>query len=862
QVTIRQKQNFVTSECTRCDECVQVCPVILPNEFDVGMAARKAIYSPFPQAVPGAYVVDIDNCLNELPNYIPCNRCVEACLPHCIDFGLPLEKTVQREVGSIVLAAGYDLMDAALMREYGYGTHPDILTSMELERLLISSGPTGGEIVCPSDGRHPHNMLIILCVGSRDRRFYKYCSRFCCMYSIKHAFQAMDHGVEDVTVLYMDVRAYGKGFDAFFERTRGAGARFIRGRPSQVHVNSRGLEVRYEDTETGRLERWAGDLVVLASAVRPPDGIGKLAEALGVEIGEDGFIQALESQGGLIVTTRPGIYAAGCATGPKDIPDSVAEASAAAACALNHLTARFWPEPEEVEPITDLVEPRVGVFVCHCGTNIASVVDVDQVVAFARTLPGVVHAQSQMFSCAGNTQEEIVQVVREKGINRMVVAACSPKTHEPTFRRVCTKAGLNPFLLDMVNLRNQDSWVHKQSPAEATGKAADLVWMGVQKARLLQPLYPSHQPVTQKALVIGGGIAGMSAAASLARQGYETHLVEKEPELGGILRHLEDISPAGLKAQEFVANLKRQVEETGVKLHLGTEVEHAGGFVGNFYARLTDGEEVQAGAVVLAMGARPYVPTEFNYGQDPRVITNLELEERLPGVQGQRVTFIGCVGSRRDSTGCSRYCCESMMGQALKLRQQGNKVRVLYRDIRTFSRQAEELYEAAGRAGVQFLRYEPDSPPETVLHYEDGAVAFRDELLAAPVKVPTDLLVLVVGLQPPQEDVSQQLKVGKSEDGFLLERHPKLGPVEAGSAGIYLAGAVQAPKDVREAIAQGFAAAAKASIILAKDNIEKEPITAQLVTDKCIVCGICVPACPFGAIEIIGKVKQGEMLFI
>ncbi|MBI4589332.1 MAG: FAD-dependent oxidoreductase, partial [Candidatus Rokubacteria bacterium] len=461
RVGIRQRARFVTDECTRCGECVPVCPVVLPNEFDAAMASRKAIHTPIPQAVPGAYVVDIESCLNDPPNYLPCQRCVQACGPKCIDFGMARTRRVEREVGSIVVATGYDLMDPFRIKEYGYGSHPDILTSIELERLLTSAGPTGGEIVRPSDGRHPARVLVVLCVGSRDRRFYRYCSRFCCMYSVKHAFQLMDHGVKDVTVLYMDLRAYGKGFDGFLERTRVEGAKFVRGRPASVRADDGHLSVRYEDTESQRLIDDRFDMVVLATAVRPPERLGDLTRVLGIELDGDGFIRAVERRAGLIATTREGIYAAGCASGPKDIPDSVAEAGAAASLALAHLSHRSFPEEPHVEPLEGIETPRVGVFVCHCGSNIAGVVDVPRVVEFAKTLPDVVWAQNQMFSCAGNTQREIEDAIRSKGINRVVVAACSPKTHEGIFRKVLIRAGLNPFLLEMVNVRNQDSWVHK-----------------------------------------------------------------------------------------------------------------------------------------------------------------------------------------------------------------------------------------------------------------------------------------------------------------------------------------------------------------------------------------------------------------
>ncbi len=863
RVVVKQRNTFVGDECTRCDLCVPVCPQAVPSEFEEGMAWRKGIYTPFPQAVPGSYVIDIDLCMNEPPNYIPCNRCVEACLPDCIDFSQPLLRHHERDVASVIVATGFETIDPNLLQRFGYGRYPDVLTAMEFERLLTSAGPTGGEIIKPSDGKHPESVLFVLCVGSRDRHFYRYCSRFCCMYSVKHAYQALDHGVKNATVLYMDLRAYGKGFDAFCSRTEQEGAHFVRGHPSEISQGQRGLLVRYENTDTGALESTETDMVVLATAVRPPETMDDLAGVLGIEVDDDGFLKAVESHGGLITTTRPGVYAAGCATGPKDIPDSVAEAGAAAATALTHVSGRSWPRDEVVPGTSDeRGEPRIGVFLCHCGSNIAGVIDIPEAVDYARTLTGVVHAQSQMFSCAGNTQQEIVQAIRDHRLNRIVVAACSPKTHEPTFRRVLNKAGLNPFLLEMVNLRNQDSWVHKEWRDDANLKALDMVRMGVQKAALLEPLEITQQPMVQAALVVGGGVAGMAAAANLARQGIDTHLIEKESRLGGVLNDLDELAPSGVKARQVMEARSQDVWRSGVNVYLDTEIEVINGHIGNFTARLSAGQEIRAGVVIMATGAVPYEPTEFGYGTTPGVITNLELESAIENPPFDRVTFVGCVGSRRNGTGCSRYCCESMIGQALRLRQAGKKVRVLYRDIRTFSRHAEELYEEAARAGVQFVRYAPDVPPEEALRFEDGELFARDAMIDADVRIPTDLLVLAVGLQPTEDGLSEQLKLAHSEDGFLLERHPKLGPVEAGSPGIFICGTAQGPKDVREAVAQGQAAAAKAAILLARDTIEKEPLTAVLDDEKCIYCARCVPACPYGAIEMLGPIKEGPLQII
>jgi len=859
---IRRRARFVTDGCTRCGECAQVCPVVLPNEYDSGMAARKAIYTPIPQSVPGAYLIDIKHCLNSPPNYIPCNRCSDVCPPGAIDFMQPHEEVLTRNVGAVIVAVGYDSFDPREMQTWGYGEHPDILTALEFERLVNSAGPTGGEILRPSDGEHPHKLLFVLCVGSRDQRHYRYCSRFCCMYSLKHAYQALDHGVEDVSVMYMDLRAYGKGFDGFRERTRDEGARYIRGRPANITPTTDGrLSVVYEDTQAGLRRDDEFDMVVLANAVIPQEGLPDLADRLGIEIDSDGFLKSLEEQNGLISTTRPGVFAAGCASGPKDIPDSVAEGSGAAALSLAYVEERSWQEAPDIEPMVDIGTPRVGVYICHCGSNIAGVIDVKELVTYAQGLPDVIFASDQMFSCAGNTQKEIEDSIREHGVNRVVIAACSPKTHESIFRGVMMRAGLNPFLLEMSNIRNMDSWVHKHEKSLATEKAKDMVSMAVEKARLLVPLDVRELPLTQSALVIGGGIAGMTAAAALARQGFPTHLVERADQLGGRLRSLDVLAPSGIQAAKLIEAKQRELEQSGVAVHTTTEVETIGGFVGSFHAHLTDGHDLEVGAVVMATGSRPYDAHEFGYGEDASVITNLDLEEKLAqgAIEQDSVTFVSCIGSRQGSMGCSRYCCTSMINQALRLRRMGKSVQVVSKDIRTYSRQAEELYEVAMREGVRFFRYNQDQPPQDVLVYDSGYLEVEDEFFHARLRIPTDLLVLVVGLRPTQDNLAEQLKLSASEDGFYMELHPKLGPAETACQGIYLAGTSQGAKDVRESIAQALASAGKAGALLSHGVISKEPLTAIVDEELCIGCMRCVKVCPFGAIEATGPVKEGKV---
>lgn len=746
RVEIRQDARYVTDACTRCAECVNVCPVVVKNEFDYGMAARKAIYTPIEQAVPGPYVIDTQYCLNDPPNMLPCSRCMDVCGPNAVDFDMK-PKLIERNVVAVVVATGFDLLDPTLLSEFGYGRHPDILTSMELERLLQASGPSMGEIVRPSDGKHPERVLFVLCAGSRDERVVKYCSRICCMYSIKEAYQLKDHGIKEVDVAYMDIRAFGKGFDEFYDRTRTSGVRFMRSRPAKVAPDGEAIRVSFENTEDGEAKVEADyGMVVLATAAIPSRGTEAMARMLAIGLSPDGFFASMDKDGGFNSSTREGVYLAGCSTGPKDIPDSVIEAGAAVAKALTLVKTRSWPKPAEVIQISTEGEPRIGVFVCHCGSNIAGVIDIKSVLDFARTLPNVVHAQDQMYSCAANTLNDISGVIRDKKINRVVVAACSPKTHYPTFQGALNRAGLNPYLLDMANIRNMDSWVHKEDREGALQKAKDMVKMSVLRAINMKPLQTMRFPVTQTALVVGGGVAGIIAATNLANQGFETHLVEKDSVLGGLLNSVTEIAPLGIESKVLLDSLLGELRDSRAKVHTSTEVETITGFVGSYDVHLTDGTSFMAGAVVVATGAEPYVPTEFEYGKNPSVVTSLELDGMMDKVTGKNVSIISCVGSRNGASGCSRFCCQTMINQAVRLREKGNEVNVLYKDIRTFARFGEEEYQKAGELGVRFYQYPQGSVPQEYIHQTDGNLVVKDELSGKDVALQTDLTVLNVGL--------------------------------------------------------------------------------------------------------------------
>ncbi len=874
RVRVRQHPRFVREDrCVACGLCVDACPQVGGNEFDVGLKARKAIYRPFPQSVPAAYVIDRESCLNK--KLLVCDRCVRSCDVDAIDFDMA-PRDIDLDVGSILVAVGFQEFDARKLGNYGYGRFPNVVTSLELERMLNASGVTQGHVVRPSDGKTPRRIVFIQCVGARGEGGRPYCSRFCCMNAVKDSMLIRQHDpeVEEITILYTDLRAFGKGFDDFLQRSIDEeSARYIRGRPSKVEHVPEGdqLAVFVEDTLGHELKRLESDLVVLSVAAAPNDGAIHLARILGIETDAYGFIARRDPAISAVETTRRGVFVCGSAVGPQVIPDCVAQASAAASRAGLFLTGHRVEEQEsKVQPLDLSGPPRVGVLVCHCGINIAGLLDVEELARHAAALPDVVVARTQLFACSATGQDELVELVREHGLNRIVVAACTPRTHEPVFRETCLRIGFNPYLFEMVNIRDQCSWVHAKHPAAAQQKARALIGMGVARARHLEPLTTGRAPMTRAALVIGGGIAGIQAATDLAAQGFPTVLVEKSSRLGGRLAepHLKHLYPSLRPAAEVLAQKQKRLEESGARVLLETEVEDISGFVGSFTAKLRGRttEELKVGAIILAFGADLYDPEgEFGRGRLPNVITSEELERAffsgdgeltLGGRRPQHASFILCVGSREAHgfTGCSRYCCPTAIKQAMQLTRQGIDTTVFYRDIRTISTGAEEMYREARGMGVLFVRIPPGEKPEVVGKERVEAVRCFDDLLGRRLEVPSDLVVLSVGMRPRREDTArfhEMLKASLGLDGFFLERHPELGPVETQVEGILLAGTVQGPKDIVDTVAQASAAAAKAAVFLAYDQVTLDPAVAVVDEVRCRACGTCVDICQFQAPELV-----------
>jgi heterodisulfide reductase subunit A-like polyferredoxin len=800
-----------------------------------------------------------------------CYQCVEACGAGAITLETHREQReiLDLNVGSVILAPGFTPYDPSNLDFYGYGKHANVITAMQLERLLSASGPTGGHVTRPSDHKDPKKIAWFQCVGSRDqnRCNNEYCSSVCCMYAIKEAVIAKEHAGDelDCAVFFMDMRTYGKDFERYYEGAKAQGVRFLR---SKVHTidaiqDSDDLSIRYVN-ENGELQTEVFDMVVLSVGLETSPEVVAMAESLGVGLTPGNFCKTDTFTP--VNTSRAGVYVCGAFQGPKDIPQAVVDASASAAAAGELLFSARNTQIRTAEkiPETNVAgdRPRVGVFVCNCGINIAGVVDVPAVRDYAATLPFVEYVTDNMYTCSQDTQDTMTEIIREKGLNRVVVAACTPKTHEPLFQETLTNAGLNKYLFEMVNIRNQDSWVHKNNPDIATQKARDLVRMAINKVALKQPLVETELTVGQSTLVIGGGIAGMTAALSLARQGYDTHLVERTGQLGGQANSLYR-TWKGEDIQTHLAELVAQVNaENRMQVHLNTQLASVEGFVGNFKTVLknSSGETaIEHGIAVVATGARELEPTEYLYGEDPRVVTSLEFDRKLLDKDRMlddlnSAVFIQCVGSREPQRPyCSRVCCTHTIESALtiKARNPEANVYILYRDIRTYG-ERETLYKKARAAGIIFIRYDLENKPQVALEGEQLTVRVIDHVLGLPIQIETDLLTLAAAILPyADEQLSQFFKIPLNDDGFFVEKHAKLGPCEFATDGVFLCGLAHYPKSIDEAISQGKAAASRAVTLLAQGNIFTSGEVASVDPQMCSSCGVCVSICPYSAPSFI-----------
>ncbi|MGD8979964.1 MAG: FAD-dependent oxidoreductase [Desulfobacterales bacterium] len=871
-----------TDVCMACGACASVCPTghistdkikelitkhtlkPIPSEYEMGLAGRKPVYVPYAQAVPNTPVIDRTKCVHFKTG--GCQICTEFCGVNAIDH-TQQDESIEVKVGSIILTPGAEVYDPGLHDTYNYAKHPNVVTSMEFERILSASGPYGGHMVRPSDHKEPQKIAWLQCVGSRDVHLgaHGYCSGVCCTYAIKEAMLAKEHSSNglDAAVFYIDMRTFGKDFEQYYNRARKeSGVRFVKSKITNVESNEEtGMQViRYVDEAGRRLEE-EFDMVVLSVGLSASLKTAEQARKWGIDLDHYNF--ASTNSFDPVKTSRPGIYVCGTFQGPKDIPSSVIDSSAAAGVAGSSLADVRWtltktreiPEEKDVrgEP------PRIGVFVCRCGTNIAGTVDVPEVVEFSKKLPGVVYVEENMFSCSQDTQDKMTEIIKEHGLNRVVVAACTPKTHEPLFQETLINAGINKYLFEMGNIRNQCSWVHKDDPERATEKSKDIVRMAVGKAGLLEPLTESTMGITQSVLVIGGGVAGMAAAQNMSHQGYPTYLIEKADALGGQARHLHE-TWRGEDIQGYLTQLTDAVQsDDNIEVFVNAEIARVEGFVGNFKTTIRQNGEsrvLEHGVTIIASGASEFKPDGYLYGQDSRVVTGLELQQRFidkdPSLgQTDTAVFIQCVGSRiPERPYCSKVCCTQSIKSAMKLKDINPQMNVfvLYRDMRPYGLR-EDLFREARSAGIRFIRYDADKDLNVSNGDQGLKVSFADRVLGRMMDIHPDLLVLASAVVPPAENPLAQLyKVPVNADGFFAEAHVKLRPVDFATDGVFVCGLAHAPKPIDESITQAQAASARAVTVLAMKDIKLGGIISHIRPELCSGCLGCINVCPFGAI--------------
>jgi len=861
-VTILRWPRYVDeSKCTGCRTCETFCPEVMPNPFDEYLGTTKAIGVWCPQAVPAKAYIERERCVYFLGQ---CTICEAVCKNKAIDFK---QKRVRGKVrvGAIIIATGYEVFKPEGWT-YGYGVFENVFTSLEYERILSASGPTQGEILRRSDRKIPHRIAWIQCVGSRDLRNGKsYCSAICCGYAIKQAIVTKSHHPDMETVIFHnDIRTFGKGLEDLYERAKRMGVRFIRGRLPLIKENPENHNLILTYLSDGKLRQEEFEMVILSVGVLPQRTNKKMSELFGLELNHHGFFEV--SPFYPLKDGKRGIFVSGNTIAPMDIPDTICSTSAVAAQvaellapARGSLAVKKEYPPER--PVGD-EEPRIGVFVCHCGSNIADIVDVKEVVQYVKNLKGVVYAEDQVVSCSNEGLTRITQLIKERGLNRVVVAACTPRTHEPVFREALKEAGLNPYLLEMINIREHCSWVHPLEKEEATQKAKELLRMAIWRARELEPLQEPFFGVTKSALVLGGGLAGMVAALSLARQGFEVYLVEKEKELGGNLREIH-FTLEGEEVGPFLKRLINEVEsEKRIKVFKGYRLSSLSGYVGNFLSTIESSEgkkiELSHGVVIIATGGKPLTPSEYEYGKSERILTQRELEGKI--VRGElpeklkTVVMIQCVQARDENRPyCSRICCGQAIKNSLKLKEKFPQVRiiVLYRDMRTYGF-IEDLYREARVKGVLFIRYDLERKPQVELKDDKVKVKVWEPVLKREIEVEADLLVLSVPVDSRGNlELSQQLGLSLSSDGFFMEAHIKLRPVDFTVDGFFLCGMAHYPKFIPETIAQAKSAALRAALILSQDQLKGSGVVCEVREDRCMGCGACVEVCSYRALQLV-----------
>jgi len=885
--TIIKKPRYVEeSKCKACGDCATKCPKIeVGNIFDMNLGKRKSVYIPFPQAVPPIYLIDPEICLKLTKGV--CGVCEKVCEAEAINFEQKPQE-IQINVGAVVVATGFDMPAEELSPRWGYH-YKNVVSALEYERILCASGPFDGHVLRPSDEEEPGTIAFIQCAGSRDlHENVPYCSSVCCMYTAKEAIITKEHSENSQCFVFRhDIRAYGKNFYEFTERAQNEyGVKYFQTKISKIDEDSEtnDLLIHYEDLKTGKFHDFRANLVVLATPLVPSKGSQELGKILDIE--SDNYLFFKEkSYFDKSQSSREGIFLCGFCQGPQDIPETVADASGVAAEVATLLNAAKFTQMREKEieeaekevKITD--DPRIGVMICWCGINIGKYVDVPNVAEYVRTLPNVVHCEDNIYSCSSDSQTRIKELIKEYKLNRFIVASCTPRTHESLFQETCEEAGLNKYLFEMVNIRDQCSWVHMTEFEAATEKAKDLIRMNIAKARLLKPLKEESISITPSALIIGGGIAGISAALNIANQGFKTYIVEKEKFLGGNLNYLNKLYPVHENASTLLNEKKDLVEKNkNIQVFLESEIKDIKGYIGSYDVSVSDSKQkvhdLIIGTIIVATGGQELKPKGlFQYEENNKnVITQLELEEKLKNGAKvwleniDRVTTILCVNARQKEgiTYCSNTCCGNAIKNISFLREIKPELEivVLYRDLQMAKKKYEEYYRER-RKDAMFIRYDLDDVPEVSKSNDDPEkylIKVFDTNLQDTIEFNTDLVILSTPIVPASnlEDLAKKLKVPLDRNGFFLEAHVKLRPLDFATEGIFLCGCAQWPKNIQDSIAQAKGAAGRASRFLSAKEISTSGIVAESNPELCIGCGKCVEVCPYNAIELIESRQEYE----